>query len=60
MFNPEVGTEVPNVNMPVRVDGEFKLLNTKEQFAGKKVVLFGLQAHTLQPVRLTKYQAMIN
>ena len=42
MFNPEVGTEVPNVNMPVRVDGEFKLLNTKEQFAGKKVVLFGL------------------
>ena len=60
MFNPEVGTEVPNVNMPVRVDGEFKLLNTKEQFAGKKVVLFGLPAHTLQPVRLTKYQAMIN
>ena len=28
--------------MPVRVDGEFVLLNTTEQFAGKRVVIFAL------------------
>ena len=42
MFNPEVGTEVPDVILPVRVAGEFQNLSTRAQFAGKRVVLFGL------------------
>ena len=37
-----VGDNLPDVNMPVRVDGEFVLLNTTEQFAGKRVVIFAL------------------
>ena len=37
-----VGDSLPDVNMPVRVDGEFVLLNTTEQFAGKRVVIFAL------------------
>ena len=28
--------------MPIRVDGDFVMLNTKEQFAGKRVVIFAL------------------
>ena len=38
----EVGQEVPNVSFPVRIDGEWSWVNTKEQFAGKRVILFGL------------------
>ena len=38
-----VGDNLPDVNMPVRVDGEFVILNTTEQFAGKRVVIFALQ-----------------
>ena len=38
----EVGQEVPNVSFPVRIDGEWSSVNTKEQFAGKRVILFGL------------------
>tara|TARA_B100000902_G_scaffold387687_1_gene432170 strand:+ start:124 stop:621 length:498 start_codon:yes stop_codon:yes gene_type:complete len=37
-----VGENLPDVNMPVRVDGDFVLLNTTEQFAGKRVVIFAL------------------
>ena len=37
-----VGDNLPDVNMPVRVDGEFVLLNTTEQFADKRVVIFAL------------------
>lgn len=37
-----VGENLPDVNMPVRVDGDFVLLNTTEQFAGKKVIIFAL------------------
>ena len=37
-----VGDNLPDVNMPVRVDGEVVLLNTTEQFAGKRVVIFAL------------------
>ncbi len=37
-----VGETLPSVNLPVRVDGEFKTLNTTEQFAGKRVVIFAL------------------
>ena len=35
-------TQIPEVTMPIRVDGDFVLLNTKEQFAGKRVVIFAL------------------
>lgn len=35
-------TRVPEVVMPIRVDGEFTTLNTKEQFEGKRVIVFGL------------------
>lgn len=38
----EIGQEVPNVNLPTRVLGEFVNLNTKEQFAGQRVILFAL------------------
>ena len=36
------GQEVPEVEMKVRADGEFITLNTKTQFAGKRVILFAL------------------
>ena len=36
------GQEVPNVDLTIRVDGDFVQLNTKEQFANKRVILFGL------------------
>ena len=42
MFNPEIGTQVPDVILPVRVAGEFQNLSTGAQFAGKRVLLFGL------------------
>jgi thioredoxin-dependent peroxiredoxin len=35
-------TQIPEVTIPIRVDGDFVLLNTKEQFAGKRVVIFAL------------------
>ena len=35
-------TQIPEVVMPIRVDGDFVMLNTKEQFAGKRVVVFAL------------------
>jgi len=35
-------TQIPEVIMPIRVDGDFVLLNTKEQFAGKRVIVFAL------------------
>jgi len=35
-------TQIPEVTMPIRVDGDFVLLNTKEQFAGKRVIVFAL------------------
>jgi peroxiredoxin len=42
----EVGQQVPNVSFPVRIeqDGEivWGSLNTTEEFAGKRVILFGL------------------
>ena len=38
----EVGMSLPEVILPIRVDGEFVELNTKEQFADKRVILFGL------------------
>jgi len=42
MFNPEIGTQVPDVILPIRVAGEWQNLSTGAQFAGKRVVLFGL------------------
>ena len=38
----EVGMSLPEVILPIRVDGEFIELNTKEQFTDKRVILFGL------------------
>ena len=38
----EVGMSLPEVILPIRVDGEFVELNTKEQFADKRIILFGL------------------
>jgi peroxiredoxin len=38
----EVGMSLPEVILPIRVDGKFVELNTKEQFADKRVILFGL------------------
>jgi len=35
-------TQIPEVVMPIRVDGDFVMLNTKEQFAGKRVIIFAL------------------
>ena len=35
-------TQIPAVVMPVRVDGAFEYLNTREQFAGKRVIIFAL------------------
>jgi peroxiredoxin len=35
-------TTVPEVIIPQRIDGEFVSLDTKEQFAGKRVIIFGL------------------
>jgi peroxiredoxin len=37
-----VGDTIPNVVMPVRADGAWKHLNTHEQFAGKRVIIFAL------------------
>jgi peroxiredoxin len=37
-----IGDTVPNVVLPIRVDGEFKQLQTAEQFAGKRVIVFSL------------------
>ena len=37
-----VGETLPEVTMPFRAEGEWKFLNTKEQFAGKRVVIFAL------------------
>ena len=38
----EVGMSLPEVILPIRVDGKFVELNTKEQFVDKRVILFGL------------------
>ena len=35
-------TQIPAVVMPVRVNGDFEYLNTREQFAGKRVIIFAL------------------
>jgi len=37
-----VGETLPEVTMPFRAEGEWKFLNTREQFAGKRVVIFAL------------------
>ena len=37
-----VGETLPEVTMPFRAEGEWKYLNTKEQFAGKRVIIFAL------------------
>ena len=37
-----VGDRVPNVVLPIRVDGEFKQMETGEQLAGKRVIIFSL------------------
>jgi len=37
-----VGDTLPEVIMPVRVAGDWIHLNTREQFAGKRVVIFAL------------------
>ena len=38
----EVGMSLPEVIVPVRVAGDFVMLDTKEQFADKRVIIFGL------------------
>jgi peroxiredoxin len=35
-------TKVPEVVLPQRIDGEFVTLDTQQQFAGKRVIVFGL------------------
>ena len=35
-------TRVPEVILPQRVGGEFVTLDTQQQFAGKRVIVFGL------------------
>jgi len=42
MFNPQIGDRLPEVVIPVRVMGEWEILNTKETFADKKIILFAL------------------
>ena len=42
MFNPQIGDRLPEVVMPTRVAGEWVNLNTTEQFAEKKVIIFAL------------------
>ena len=37
-----VGDRIPQVILPIRVDGDFKHLETNEQFAGKRVIIFAL------------------
>jgi len=37
-----VGDKIPNVVMPVRADGDWVHLNTHEQFAEKRVIIFAL------------------
>jgi peroxiredoxin len=37
-----VGDTLPSVNLPVRVEGEFRTINTTQQFEGKRVVIFAL------------------
>ena len=37
-----VGDRIPEVHMPIRVDGDWILLNTTTQFEGKRVVIFAL------------------
>lgn len=37
-----VGETLPEVTMPFRAEGDWKYLNTREQFAGKRVVIFAL------------------
>lgn len=37
-----VGDRVPNVVLPIRVDGEFRPMETGEQLAGKRVIIFSL------------------
>tara|TARA_B110000008_G_scaffold230277_1_gene233036 strand:+ start:130 stop:711 length:582 start_codon:yes stop_codon:yes gene_type:complete len=36
------GQEVPDVNFPVRVNGDWGNINSTEEFAGKRVIIFGL------------------
>lgn len=38
----KIGETIPEVTMPIRVAGEFVLLNTLNQFENKRVVLFAL------------------
>ena len=38
----EIGQEVPNVNLMTKTEDGMVALNTKEQFAGQRVVLFAL------------------
>lgn len=38
----KIGETIPEVTMPIRVAGEFVLLNTLKQFENKRVVLFAL------------------
>jgi len=37
-----VGDQVPSVVLPHRVNGEWSSINTHEQFAGKRVIIFAL------------------
>ena len=38
----EVGNPIPVVDLPVRVDGEFTNLNTREIAQGKRIIIFAL------------------
>ena len=52
----EIGQEVPNVDLPTLVDGKFVNLNTKEQFAGKRVIIFSLPgAFNFKRKELTRF-----
>lgn len=37
-----VGDKIPQVNLPVRVDGDFRTLDTLKQVEGKRVIIFAL------------------
>ena len=52
-----VGDSIPEVWFNFRENDEWQSLNTRESFAGKRVLLFALPVHLLLLVRLNNYQS---
>ena len=58
-----VGDRVPNVVLPIRVDGEFRPMETGEQLAGKRVIIFSLPGAftpTCSTYQLPGFEEMYN